>query len=80
MCVCGCERGARRSDAIRVGPAWLQRHGCKFVTDVSLRQEKGGHARAKTGKRRSLSIDAWPRPGEGKYIRDDKYATCKVAT
>ena len=83
VCVCVRERGceARHSDAVRVGPAWLQQHGCEFVTDVNLRQNGGGHTRAKTGeKERSISIDAWPRPGEGKYIRDDKYATCKVAT
>jgi hypothetical protein len=40
VCVCVCvwmREGAKRSDAIRVGPAWLQRHGCEFVTDVNLR-------------------------------------------
>ena len=87
-CVCVCERErermrgeARRSDAVRVGPAWLQWHGCEFVTDVNLRRNGGGHMRVKTGeKERYISIDAWPRLGERKYIRDDKYATCKVAT
>ena len=43
VCVCVCvdaRGGARCSDAICVGPTWLQRHGCKFITDMSLRQEK----------------------------------------
>ena len=41
VCVCVCERErgceVRCSNAVRVGPAWLQQHGCKFVTDVNLR-------------------------------------------
>ena len=37
----------------------------------------GEHANARRGKER-LHFDAWPRPGEGEYIRD-KYATCEVA-
>jgi hypothetical protein len=52
VCVCVlCERGcgARRSDAVRVGPAWLQRHGCKFVTGVKLEARGGGRAKAKRG-------------------------------
>jgi hypothetical protein len=43
VCVCACERGmesalcellgeTRRDGAVREGPAWLQRHGCEFVT------------------------------------------------
>ena len=58
VCVCvrererGCE--ARRSDAVRVGPAWLQRHSCKFITDVNLRRNGGGHTRVKTGEKSDL--------------------------
>ena len=38
-CVCVCERGCevRCSDAVCVGPTWLQQHGCEFVTDMNLR-------------------------------------------
>ena len=53
VCVCvdargGCE--ARRSDAVRDGPVSLQRHGCKFVTDVRREVRGSGHAKAKSGK------------------------------
>ena len=58
VCVCGVcvgerERGCkvRHSDAVHVGPAWLQWHGCKFITDVNLRQNGGRHTRVKWGKR-----------------------------
>ena len=74
-CVCvrererGCE--ARRSDAVRVGPAWLQRHSCKFVTDVNLRRNGGGHTRAKTGEKSDLF--RFP-PGQGR-ARENIYAT-----
>jgi hypothetical protein len=69
--------GARCRDAIRVGPAWLQQHGCEFVTDVKLEAKDGGHANAKRGER-STVFRSWPRLGEGEYIRD-KYATWEVA-
>ena len=58
VCVCerererGCE--ARHSDAVRVGPAWLQQHSCEFITDVNLRRNGGGHTRAKTGEKSDL--------------------------
>ena len=56
MCVRERERGceARHSDAVRVGPAWLQRHGCEFITDMNLRQNGGRHTRAKTGEKSDL--------------------------
>ena len=38
-----------------------------------LKVRKGGHARAKMGKKQSLLIDAWPRPGARDYIY------CKVS-
>jgi hypothetical protein len=41
---------------------------------VALEARGGGHAKAKRGKTSSDIFDAWPRPGEGEYIRD-KYAT-----
>jgi hypothetical protein len=41
----------KRSDAICVGPAWLQQHGCEFVTGVILGARGGGHAKAKRGER-----------------------------
>ena len=78
MCVCVRECEVRRSNTVRVGPAWLQQHGCKFVMGVILEVRGDGHARAKRGESKHILIDAWPRPGEGEYIRD-KYATCKVA-
>ena len=77
VCVCVCEREreregereASRSNAIRVGPTWLQRHSCEFVKGVALEARGGGHAKVKWGKS-DLYFDAWPRPGEGEYIRD----------
>ena len=90
VCVCVCERerecvcvcvwmqeGARHSDAIRVGPVWLQQHGCKFVTDVNLRQ-KEADMREQNGGKSNLYFNPWPRLDEGEYICD-KYAMCEVA-
>ena len=80
VCVCVCVREceARCSNTVRVGPAWLQRHGCEFVTGMILEARGDGHAKAKRGGSEHISIDTWPRPGKGEYIRD-KYATCEVA-
>ena len=75
VCVCvrererGCE--ARRSDAVHVGPAWLQRHGCEFVTDVNLRRNRGRHTRAKMGEKSDLFRLM---PGQGR-ARENIYAT-----
>ena len=58
VCVCVCEEcETSRSEAVRVGPAWLQRHGCGFVTGVRPEVNDGGHARAKRGKERSVFFD-----------------------
>ena len=70
------EREASRSDAVRVGPAWLQRHGCEFVTDVSLRREKA-NAREQNEGKSNLYFNAWPRPGKGEYICH--YTACQEA-
>jgi hypothetical protein len=81
--VCVCERGmesaprellgeARRDGAVRVGPAWLQRHGCEFVTGVRLEARDGGHTNAKRG-RMSESISM---PGQGQ-ARGNIYATIR---
>ena len=66
VCVYGCERNARalrvscsrnydrrRGDVVRNEPAWLQRHGCEFVTDVMLevRRRKSG---CKEGERATV--------------------------
>ena len=64
--------GVRRSDAVHVGPAWLRRHGY----ELHLRRE-AADTQAKRGNER-LYFDAWPRPGEGEYIRN-KYTTGEVA-
>ena len=45
MCVRECK--ANRSEAVHVGPTWLQQHGCKFVTGIILGARGGGHAKAK---------------------------------
>jgi hypothetical protein len=40
VCVCVCvqmQEGAKHSDAIHVGPAWLQWHSCEFIMDINLR-------------------------------------------
>ena len=63
MCVCVCVCVRRRSVAVRVGPAWLQRHGCEDVTDVALEARGSGHAKARRGNKR-LYFDALLRPGE----------------
>ena len=68
VCVYGCERGVRRSDAIHVGPMWLQRHGCEFVTDVSLRQEKADTQERKQGKSDPFQL----MPGQG-WVRENIY-------
>ena len=63
MCVCVDARGgARRSNAIRVGPAWLQRHSCEFVTDVSLRREKADTREREQGKSDLFRL----MPGQGR--------------
>ena len=71
---------AKRGDAVRDGPTWLQRLGCGFVTGVKL--EAAGRRRVERGKS-DLYFDAArclaARPGEGEYIRD-KYAPCEAAT
>ena len=72
VCVCVCvwmQEGAKRSNAVRVGPVRLQQHGCKFVTVVNLRRAVADTRKAKRGKRR-LNFPPWPRPGEGEYIRN----------
>jgi hypothetical protein len=64
---CGeCERGKARAlrvscsgetgrgDAVRDGPAWLQRHGCEFVTGVML--EAAATTRIQRGGERSICI------------------------
>jgi hypothetical protein len=51
VCVCVRECEANRSKAVHVGPAWLQQHGCEFVTGVTLGARGGGHAKAKRGER-----------------------------
>ena len=48
----GREYEASRSDAVCVGPEWLQRHGCKFVKGVALEARGGRHAKAERGKER----------------------------
>jgi hypothetical protein len=65
--VCEGECEARHSDAVRIGPAWLQRHGCEFVTGVKLEAEDGGHARVKRGKGWSILM-----PGQGR-VRGNIY-------
>ena len=65
VCVCVCvdaRGGARHSDAICVGPVWLQRHGCEFVTDVSLRREKADTRERKRGKSDLFRL----MPGQGR--------------
>ena len=48
---CKRECEARRSDAVRVGSAWLQRrHGCGFVTCVKLEARGGRDAKAKRNR------------------------------
>ena len=71
VCVCGCEREreARRSDAVRVGPTWFQRHGREFVKGVKLEARGGGHAKAKRGKEQLYSMS-----GQGQ-ARGNIYAT-----
>jgi hypothetical protein len=68
VCVRECE--ANRSEAVRVGPAWLQRHGCKFVKGVALEARGSRHAKSKTGgKSDSISM-----PGRGR-AKGNIYAT-----
>ena len=43
-----------------------------------MKVEAAGRGRIERGKS-DLYFEAWPRPGEGEYIRD-KYATCEAAT
>jgi hypothetical protein len=75
VCVCECEREseASRSDAVRVGPAWLQRHGCEFVTGVILEARGGGHARAKRGERATVFRCLAEAGRGGIYTRQVRY-------
>ena len=59
------------ADAVHVGPAWLQQHSCEFITDVNLRQNGGGHTRAKTGEKSDLFRLM---PGQGR-ARENIYVT-----
>ena len=52
VCVCVREYEARCSNIVRVGPAWLQWHGCEFVMDVRRGARGSGHAKARRGKER----------------------------
>jgi hypothetical protein len=45
----------RRGDAVHNGPAWLQRHGCEFVTGVMLEARGGELADARGGKSDCIS-------------------------
>ena len=74
VCVCVCARGnVRRSDAVRVRPAWLQRHSCEFVTGVKLEARRRTR-KDKAGENERLDFDTWPRPGEGGiYTRQVRY-------
>ena len=75
VCVCVDARGGgRRSDAIRVGPAWLQRHGCEFVTDVNLRRKRGRTHESETGKRAICIFRCLAKAGRGGiYARQVHY-------
>jgi hypothetical protein len=53
-CVCVRECEAKRSEAVRVGPAWLQQHGCEFVMGVILGARGSRHTKAKWGERAIL--------------------------
>ena len=52
VCVCVREYEARCSNTVRVGPAWLQRHGCEFVMDVRREARGGGRTKARREKER----------------------------
>ena len=61
----GREREASFSDAVRVEPTWLQRHGCEFVTDVALEARGSGHTKAERGTSDCISM-----PGQGQAKGD----------
>ena len=58
------ESEVRRSDAVRVGAAWLQRHGCCFVNGRN-KQFEAAARRRRRGRKGAIYFDAWPRPSEG---------------
>ena len=38
----------------KIGVDHNKQHSCEFITDVNLRQNGGGHTRAKTGEKSDL--------------------------
>ena len=59
-CVCGCERGMEsarrgllsetgRDGTVREGHAWFQRHGCEFVTGITLEAGRRRTCKCKGG-------------------------------
>ena len=60
-----CSGETGRSDAVRDGLAWLQWHGCEFVTGITLEARR--HTNAKRGKTSGLfRLARVPPPGRGR--------------
>lgn len=52
MCISKCISWRFGENAVHDEPVWFQRHGCKFITGVTLEARGGRHANAKRGKER----------------------------